>query len=316
MKRKLNLKKILVAVVVILAVVFVLYSLITDAIETNNYHKTNEYKLSEVGYTENEVKVLLDMLSEEQIADVLKMKYDVALTKFLGEKYFIYSNLTKYLNYYNNNKDVSISDVVAIVNVGADKDWYIETKETDISKGELMLVNKFNGLPETYEPSDLQEIPGYYALNGMYMSSSIYDALTSMLDAAREAGYTLVVTQGYRSYKEQYDTYKEIEDYNDSRYADSVAARAGHSEYQTGLGVMVEPYGKEVTDIKTSDENKWLMNNCYKYGFILRYPEGKSKLTGFSYDPWRLRYVGVDASSKIHNEGITFDEYYAYYINK
>ena len=316
MEKKLNVKKIVVALVVLSVIVFVLYKIISNAIETSNYHKTNEYKLSEVGYTENEVKLLLDRLSDDQIADILKMKYDVALTKFLVEKYYLYSNLNRYLDYYNNNKDVNISDVVAIVNVGADKQWYEAVKETDVSKGNLMLVNKFNALPETFEPTDLQEIPGYYALEGMYMSSSIYDDLTAMLDAAREAGYTMVVTQGYRSFDEQASTYKDIEDYNDTRYADSVAARPGHSEYQTGLGVMVEPYGKEVQDVKTSEENKWLLNNAHKYGFILRYPEGKSNITGFNYDPWRLRYVGVDASSKIHNEGITFDEYYAYYINK
>lgn len=316
MEKKLNVKKIAVAVFVLLVIIFVAYKIISNAIETSNYHKTNEYKLSEIGYTENEVKLLLNKLSEEQIADILKLKYNVALTKFLEEKYFIYSNLNRYLDYYNDNKDISISDVVAIVNVGADKDWYENIKETDISKGNLMLVNKFYKLGENYVPEDIQEIPGYYALDGMYMSASIYDSLTDMLDAARNAGFTLVVTQGYRSYEEQYNTYKEIEDYNDTRYADVVAARAGHSEYQTGLGVMIEPYGKVVEDAKVSEEYKWLMANCHKYGFILRYPEGKEKLTGFNYSPWRFRYVGVDASSKIHNENITFDEYYAYYINK
>ena len=77
-------------------------------------------------------------------------------------------------------------------------------------------------------------------------------------------------------------------------------------------------YNKEedYTNFEKTDEFKWLNENAYKYGFILRYPKGKENITGYSYESWHYRYVGTDVAKKIHDEGITFDEYYAYYIEK
>ena len=316
MKKKLNYKKLGVFALIIIVVVVLLIIIISNLVKQSKYHKTYEYKLSEVGYTENEVDIILKKLSDKQIDDVLKSDYQVELTKFLKEKYFIFKNLAKYLDYSKSNKNIDTSKVVSIVNVGADSDWYENILKTDTSKGKLMLVNKFYQLDEGYEPEDLTEISQYYAYDGMYASKVLIEDLSAMLDAARAQGYTLVVSQGYRSYKDQEDTYKSIEDINGTNYADSVAARAGHSEYQTGLSLSIEPYGKVVEDVNMSPEHKWLINNCYKYGFILRFPENTKSITGFESDDWRFRYVGVDASSKIHNENITFDEYYAYYINK
>lgn len=315
MNKKLNIKKLGVVAVIVIVLLVGSIMFISNLVKEANYRKTNEYKLLQIGYTENEVKVI-EELDQEKIDSILNMKYDVNLTKFLKQKYFIYENLTRYLNYYNDNSNVDISKVVAIVNVGADSDWYSNIKKTDTTKENLMLVNKFYGMSETDEVTDLTLIPGYYALAGMYASEKLYDALVDMLDAARDAGYTLVVSQGYRSYADQDEIYNDIADSDGQRYADSVAARAGHSEYQTGLSVLIEPYGKVVEDVKTSSEHDWLINNAYKYGFILRYEEGKEDITGFKADPWRFRYVGVDVSSKIKNENITFDEYYAYYIEK
>lgn len=316
MIKKLNYKKIGVFVGCTLVAVIAITMFVSSLVKTSNLKKTTEYKLEKIGYTENEINVIKDKLNEGQINDILNSEYNIDLTKFLNEKYFIYANLTRYLNYYSEHKDLNVSNVVAIVNVGADSQWYNNVKNTDVSKGELMLVNKFNGLNEGYEPEDLREISATYAYSGNYISESIYDDLTEMLDAAKDAGYTLVVSQGYRSYKDQLDAYKDIENYSSSREADARAARAGHSEYQTGLSMLIEPYNKIIEDVSNNAEHIWLLANAHRYGFILRYPAGTENITGFASEEWRFRYVGREAASTIKSENITFDEYYAYYINK
>lgn len=314
--KKLNVKRLGIFCAVIFVIIIVVILVIKGLIDDSKLRKTAEFRLGEVGYTSNEIKVITKTLKDEQVEKIIKLKYDKNLTKFLKEKYFIYDNLNKYLEYAKENTSVETSKIVAIVNTNADSDWYSKINETDTSKGVLMLVNKFNGLSENYKPEDLILVSSSYAYSGKYVSKTLYDQLINMIDSAKDAGYTLVVSQGYRSYEDQFDAYKDIQDASGTSVADKQAARAGHSEYQTGLSIIVEPYNKVVEDVINNDEHKWLVSNAHRYGFIFRYPENTEDITGFSTDNWRLRYVGVDAATKIHNEGITFDEYYAYYVNK
>ena len=241
-------------------------------------------------------------------------KYNVNITKLMKEKYFIFKNLDKYLDYITESSESNLTTVVAKVNTNASMGWYKTIIDTDTSKKTSMLVNKFYKLSEDYIPDDLIDVSATYGYQGKQVSSVIYDELTNLIDAAKEKGYSLIVTQGYRSYKDQLEAYDEIESSSGQDYADEVAARAGHSEYQTGLSVVVKPLYTEGQDMENSPEHTWLLENAYKYGFILRYPKDKEGITGFSYDAWRLRYVGTNISRIIHNENITFDEYYAYYI--
>ena len=315
-KRKLNVKRLGIFCGIILVILIALIFVVVGYIKDYKMRQTNEFKLSEVGYTDNEIKVITSSLNSKQIESVVSSTYKKDLSKFLKEKYFIYENLDRYLDYIKINSNLSASKVVAIVNTQADLELYSKIIETDTNKGELMLVNKFNGLSESYEPEDLVTVSSTYAYSGKKVSKLIYNDLVDMLDAAREEGYTLVVSQGYRSYADQLEAYKAIQDSSGTSSADRQAARAGHSEYQTGLSVVIEPYNKVVEDVSASPEHDWMMENAHKYGFILRYPEETSDVTGFTSDNWRFRYVGVNAATKIYNEGITFDEYYAYYINR
>ena len=97
-------------------------------------------------------------------------------------------------------------------------------------------------------------------------------------------------------------------------YTDLHEARPGFSEYQTGLSLeLIHGKNENQDEFKDSKEFAWLKNNAYKYGFILRYPEGKENITGFSYKPYYFRYVGRNASRIIWKENIALEEYYAYY---
>lgn len=312
-KKKLNVKKLGVFVGIVVIILIVVIIGIKSLIDESNLRKTIEYKLGEVGYSDNEIEYI-KTLKEDEINTLLNHKYNVNITKLMKEKYFIFANLDKYLDYVNENNG-NLTEVVAKVNTKASLGWYKSIIDTDTSKGELMLVNKFYKLSETYVPSDLVDVSLSYAYSGKQVSKVMYDSLTNMLDAAKESGYNLVVSQGYRSYADQEEAYNDIEASSGVDYADEVAARPGHSEYQTGLSVVVKPLYTEGSDMEDSPEHTWLLENAHKYGFILRYPKDKESITGFSYDAWRLRYVGSNAARIIHNENITFDEYYEYYIN-
>mgnify|MGYP004666843845 FL=1 len=312
-KKKLNFKKLGVFIGIVVVILVVVIIGIKSLIDESNLRKTIEYKLSEVGYSDNEIEYI-KTLKEDEINTLLNHKYNVNITKLMKEKYFIFANLDKYLDYINENNS-NLTDIVAKVNTKASLGWYKTIADTDTSKGELMLVNKFYKLSETYVPSDLVDVSLSYAYEGKQVSKVMYDSLTNMLDAAKESGYNLVVSQGYRSYADQEEAYNDIEASSGVDYADKVAARPGHSEYQTGLSVVVKPLYTEGSDMENSPEHTWILENAHKYGFILRYPKDKENITGFSYDAWRLRYVGSNTARIIHNENITFDEYYEYYIN-
>ena len=312
-KKKLNVKKLGVFVGIVVVILVVVIIGIKSLIDESNLRKTIEYKLGEVGYSDNEIEYI-KTLKEDEINTLLNHKYNVNITKLMKEKKFIFANLDKYLDYINENNG-NLTDIVAKVNTKASLGWYKSIADTDTSKEELMLVNKFYKLSETYVPSDLVDVSLSYAYEGKQVSKMMYDSLTNMLDAAKESGYNLVVSQGYRSYADQEEAYNDIEASSGVDYADKIAARPGHSEYQTGLSVVVKPLYTEGSDMENSPEHTWILENAHKYGFILRYPKDKENITGFSYDAWRLRYVGSNTARIIHNENITFDEYYEYYIN-
>ena len=310
-KKKLNVKRLGIFCACILVLLIVLIVFINSLIEEAKLKETIEYKLGEVGYSSGEIKLIKEELNDKEIEKILNSTYNKNLSKVIKEKYFIFSNLDKYLDYLNENSSVTPTKAISIVNTGANNEWYSNIKETDTSKNELMLVNKFYGLSESYEPSDLVNVSSTYGYERKKVSESIYDSLTNMLDAAKENGYTLLVNQGYRSYADQLEAYTDIEDVNGTEVADARAARAGHSEYQTGLSVELSTYGAEV-----GTETEWLLDNSYRFGFVVRYPEGTSDITCFTSDAWRVRYVGRDVATRIHNENITFDEYYEFYLNK
>ena len=184
----------------------------------------------------------------------------------------------------------------------------------------LMNVNKFYTLSATYTPENLRNIELSYAYGEEGENKLIdyaYDKFLELWQAANEQGFYLMVTSSYRDYESQ----KEIYDYRVStqgeRKADETAARPGHSEHQTGLVIDMTSKTEPLADsFSNSEAYKWLKENAYKYGFIERYPEGKTYLTGYSPESWHWRYVGEEAAKLIHDEDITFDEYYAFYIEK
>lgn len=305
-KRK---KKILIIAIVIISIVSILI------IRTIFYHKTYNYKLGKIGYTENEIAEI-KKLDDEYIDYILTIDYNKNLKDLLKEKYFLKKNLKEYIEYMNSNK-TNTTDAVAVVNVGANHDWYTNTKETDLSKGNLILANKFYRLSDSYDSSNMVKVSIQHSFGeNQMLTSETYDAFKEMFNAALDEGLKLVINSSFRSFEEQEATYEEIKNRYGEAEANRRAAKPGYSEHQTGMAIDIQTFGSTGETFEDFDEFKWLQNNAHKYGFILRYPKGKEFITGYEYESWHYRYVGVDVATYIKENGITFDEYYAYFIEK
>ena len=179
-----------------------------------------------------------------------------------------------------------------------------------------MLVNKYYHLDASYQPNDLVDISNqYYYGEGHQIRKIVYDAFIDMWNQAKNDGIYLIINSSYRTYEEQQSVYDGYKNSYGTTYADSIAARPGYSEHQTGLSLDI--FSTEYTttaNFKGSPAYEWLVNNAYQYGFIQRYEEDTEELTGFSEEAWHWRYVGVEVATYLHEHDITFDEYYAYFI--
>ena len=158
----------------------------------------------------------------------------------------------------------------------------------------VLVVNKTYPLPEDY---------------GNGLTSTTTNAFYEMQAASKLENLNIYLSSGFRSYSTQDRVYNNYVARDGKQMADTYSARPGHSEHQTGLAFDVNQINDTFND---SAEAKWLANNCYKYGFILRYPQGKEDITGYKYESWHFRYVGVDLATKLYNNGdwITLEEYF------
>ena len=187
----------------------------------------------------------------------------------------------------------------------------VRTVQTD---WRLLLVNPWNTVPEGYE------IQLATLSNGLQVDERIYDDLDDMLTDCREAGLSPIVCSAYRTEATQTRLYNNKvarvrasgvpEDQVEAEAARWVA-KPGTSEHQTGLALDIVAASYQILDEKQEDtaEQQWLMENSWKYGFILRYPSEKSDITGIGYEPWHYRYVGKAAAAEIHRTGVCLEEY-------
>ena len=179
----------------------------------------------------------------------------------------------------------------------------------------LILVNKQNrapAVPVTLVKPDVTPTRESVAEN-IYMRPEAASALEALFEGAAEAGLTLYATSGYRSYSTQKAIFDRKAAERGEQAANRSVAKPGYSEHQTGLAMDVEGLSSLgsglVEDFGETPEGMWLAAHCHEYGFILRYPKGKTNITGYIYEPWHIRYVGVEAATEITELGVTFEEY-------
>lgn len=316
-KTKLKLKKKFKKRLIIFVFILIASIIGIKSYKTYKYHQTYEYKLLEKNYTKEETNLLLEKLDKTKIEELLTTEKNEKLINILKQKYFLIKNLDKYLEYSDKNSDLDLQEVVALVNVHRDKDYYDDMEETNTSLGNIMLVNKYNALSKDYEVENLTNISKTYSYgDNKKLNKEAYEAFIDLAEDAKKEGYTILIVSSYRSYKDQEDVWKDYKASFGTRKADAYAARAGSSEHETGLAIDVADYYDENDKFEDTDSFKWMQANAHKYGYILRYPKGKENITGYSYEAWHYRYVGIETATKVYNEGITYDEYYEYYLKK
>ncbi|SES87604.1 D-alanyl-D-alanine carboxypeptidase [Natronincola peptidivorans] len=180
-----------------------------------------------------------------------------------------------------------------------------------------VLVNKKRMLPSYYQPNDLiipsVPFPFEEDLPRKYMRKEAAKALESLFEAATEDNYTLFATSGYRSYERQKSIFQQRAAAQGEDVANRTSARPGQSEHQTGLAMDVTTYQvnyRLTAKFGETKEGIWLAESAHRYGFIIRYPKGKEQITGYSYEPWHLRYVGEKLATYLYENHLTLEEYF------
>lgn len=185
------------------------------------------------------------------------------------------------------------------------KDIYTIYDPTEID----VIVNKNNRLDKDYIPNDLKIINNKYALDDKKLRKEAADNFEMMAKKAKEEGFNIIAVSTFRTYEYQKNLYNHYVKEKGIWYADRCSARAGHSEHQTGLAVDVADTSLDYDNFEKTKEFSWMINNSYKYGFILRYPKAMYHITGFKYEPWHYRYVGKKLAKYLFDNELTLEEY-------
>ena len=182
-------------------------------------------------------------------------------------------------------------------------DPYPGRPAVDTDSWEFILANPTHSVKE-YEPK-------VAALEGIELDERIIPAMKAFVEAARAEGLSVVLASGYRGYAEQTWLFQEkVSEYGEER-AETIVARPGTSEHQTGLAADITDayYDIKKQELEYTDLYEWMSRHCQEYGFIVRYPKDKEDITGIIYEPWHFRYVGIPAATYIMEQGITLEEF-------
>lgn len=281
--------------------------------------KNDVPKLKSLDYSEKLIWNLLEEgATQEDFQYLIDHKYTASdIEPYRKVEGYKLQNLEGYMNAYNTYKNynyaVCITNYPFIISSNGEP----ETKYTITNPSDLLtLVKKGFYLPEDYEPELADpEIPVAPDCQNPKMTKETSDALTKMYKAAKQEGLELVVNSAYRSYQTQVETMADFVARYNTQYANEYVAQPGASEHQTGLGVdltsqsVVE--GKRIT-FGDTEEYRWVIKNCARFGFIIRFEDGTDGITGIAHEPWHLRYVGEDVAKEIQKNGWTFEEYCLY----
>lgn len=219
----------------------------------------------------------------------------------------------RYERYQVDHADLVPEDVVWQVNAGLDQDFY--TNIITITDTEVMplIVNKYHQLPADYVPAGLDTLP-----SGKPATKATCAAYKAMADDARKAGLSLYAASAYRSYDLQNRLYTGYikQEGGDKAKVDTYSARPGHSEHQTGRAIDLCGSFGSLSDFINTPEGPWVNENCYKYGFIIRYQQDIVSLTGYKYEPWHITYVGTEVAQAMHDLNIRcLEEYVVKYVD-
>lgn len=286
-------------------------------IEFNNQSNFSEIITSFLpkGYSGKEINYLFN-LSDKNI-NYLKEHDYADIKNYYSYKNFDAGKIKRYNDYKEKNNSYSYKDIITYVNIKMDLPVYTDTVEVNDANSLLVLVNKYNHLPKNYKPSDIEYVDGAYS-NKVPMRKITKEAFLKLKEVAKEEGkMNLMPSTAFRDEAFQASLYNKYVASDGVTAADTYSARPGYSEHQTGLSIDLRNIDLGTTGKRLTDENfKWLSDNAYRFGFIIRFPKDKEHITGYQFENWHIRYVGEDIAKIIHDEDLTLEEYIDLYITK
>lgn len=290
-------------------------------VEEDNFIN-NINKLLDLGYKNKDINTFYEKVPKS-IDVITSNKYDKNIINYISLNYFKEENLDRYIKYdFIDTKSVydtailkekyNYEDTVTFVNAYLDKDYY--SNDIPLSKDEAskldVIVNKYYKLDKDYEPEDLTVINSKFASGTQKLRKEAADKFEEMASAMLKENLKIYAGSTYRSYSYQEGLYNRYVKKDGFKEAETYSARAGYSEHQLGLAVDIVN-GKWNYLSEGDKEYTWLINNSYKYGFILRYPHESEYITGYVFEDWHFRYLGIDLATKVHESKLTYDEYVA-----
>lgn len=282
----------------------------------------NVNKLLSLGYSSKDINAIYEKIPDS-VNIIIDSKYNKDIINIMNLSYFKIDNLKRYLDYdimevksiydiSNIKKDFNYEDVVTYVNANLDKEYYSSDNlisNDDASKIDV-LVNKYHKLDENYEPSDLTIIDSKYASGTQKLRKEAKIKFEEMASDMAKDNLKIYAGSTYRSFTYQKGLYDRYVKKDGFAAAETYSARSGYSEHQLGLAVDIVN-GKWDYLSENDKEYDYLVKNSYKYGFILRYPRGSEYITGYMFEDWHFRYLGIELATKVFNSGLTYDEYIA-----
>lgn len=262
------------------------------------------YKLCNLNYNNEEITKILNNLIKNDIGNI--KTYMNELDKLVDHKNFILKNYDRYVK----NKESDIHKKISLVNLNLDYPFYENITESINLNTNLILVNKYYKLSNSYPNKTLYNIKSECAVRSdIKLDKTAKDAFEKLCDEAVKEGYKVKGSSGYRSYETQRIIYNNYLKTDKIRDVDTYSARAGHSEHQTGLAIDV--YNGDIAYNKFGSTNDyiWAKDNIHRFGFIIRYKKENEYITGYMDEPWHFRYVGIDVATYIYKNNITLEEY-------
>lgn len=265
--------------------------------------------------SENDQKDVRQVMILQTIQDMVTKEAETAIegnsNPYKRLYYYDPSRLKRYKVYQAFFPDMKTGDVVWRVNVNLDRKHYKYWEPVKDRNSTEVLISKTFFIGKSFQPLRLRQLQ-----DGVLVRDVVVKPFEQLKKAAADEGHKIYAKSGYRSYdaqKEQFLSYFRT----DGAKADKYSARPGFSEHQSGLAIDVNSVGQtELTDFAGTADAKWLKNNAYKYGFIVRYTEENKSITGYTAEAWHIRYVGKKHSYNMHRLHISsYEEYKVKYID-
>ena len=266
-------------------------------------------RLRALGMSDGEAQAVWNALGEDRRRELLLACHEPDWLEYLAFAFAWTQRLDRYEAYRAQNSELTAEETVVRVNIGLDTDPYGDPELVEDPESLTALVNQYHALPADYVP-ELVYLDSAYTNQRDSLRPVAYRAFQRMADAAAQEGLHLYNASAYRSYTTQKWVYQRYANQDGAQTADTYSARPGCSEHQTGLALDVNTASFS-DHFEETEEYAWLVENSGRFGFILRFPEGKEDLTGYQFEPWHYRYVGVKAARQCWEQGWTLEEYAA-----